>query len=174
MKRETKIASIIVILLAAAMVLAVRLNQDTILSNQETLAQASLNIYADGVSVATVDYEQLLALGGSSFEAVYDTSTTQAVMETYTGVELQSILTSVGISLDQYSAVVLTAVDNYGVAYTAQEVAQEGNVYVAYERNGAPLTTKEDGGEGPLQSIVVSDTFSNRRCKWLISIEVTT
>jgi hypothetical protein len=37
---------------------------------------------------------------------------------------------------------------------------------------GKYLGGRDSGGRGPYESIVVSDTFSNRRCKWITEIEV--
>ena len=38
--------------------------------------------------------------------------------------------------------------------------------------DGKYLGNKDEGGRGPYESIVVSDSFSNRRCKWLTKVEV--
>ncbi|MFI3176300.1 MAG: hypothetical protein R3Y67_02275 [Eubacteriales bacterium] len=172
MKKETKIAVIILGVLVVIMAVALFLNQGAIEENQATFDKVELKILENGEEVAILSYEELILLGAEEFQAVYDTSDSDGVMEQYTGVELRVILESLGISLEDKSTVTLTAVDNYAVAYSASEVAMEGNVYVTFEREGEALLGKEDGGQGPLQTIVVSDSFSNRRCKWLISIGV--
>jgi len=38
--------------------------------------------------------------------------------------------------------------------------------------DGKYLGSRDSGGRGPYESIVVSDIFSNRRCKWITEIEV--
>ena len=38
--------------------------------------------------------------------------------------------------------------------------------------DGKYLGSYLEGGRGPYESIVLSDMFSNRRCKWISKIEV--
>lgn len=171
MKKE-KIAIIIIAVLVVALALALYLNKDIIAENQTTFDNVEINILNDGEEVTTLSYNDLIAIGAEEFESTYDTSTTDPVVETYKGVELKKIFESLGISTDDKSSVVLTAVDNYAIAYTMEEVLIDGNVYVTYECEGEALLSKDDGGQGPLEVIITSDSFSNRRCKWLISIEI--
>ncbi|MFI3174078.1 MAG: molybdopterin-dependent oxidoreductase [Bacillota bacterium] len=172
MKKENKIAVAILAVLAGVVAVAMGLNKDVAEANKATFENVQINILLDGAEVGLISYDELLALESNEFEAIYDTSNTEPVLESYRGVELKLLLEEFGIALEDKKAVVLTAVDNYAMAYSVEEVMQDDNVYVAYEREGEAILGKEDGGAGPLQAIVTSDKFSNRRCKWLISVEV--
>jgi hypothetical protein len=145
--------------------------QENIEKQKERLAAAEMIVTSDGVQY-TVTLESIQAAGDETFEAVLDTSDTDAEMKTYVGVEFKKLFESLGIGLEGQTAVVLSAADGYSVAYGIDEVLQDGNVYIAYMEDGAYLDTIDHGGRGPFEAIVVTDTFSNRRCKWLTGIEV--
>ncbi|MFI3237462.1 MAG: hypothetical protein R3Y47_05455 [Lachnospiraceae bacterium] len=168
----TKISWIIVGVLAVVLGVALFLNKDIVSQNKTTFENVELNIISDGEQIGTLSYDDMIALGAVEFEAVYDTSNTDAIIQMYKGVEIKTIIESFGISLEDKEAVVLTAVDNYAMAYTVEEVLEDGNVYATFECEGEALLDKDNDGDGPIMAIVTSDQFSNRRCKWMISIEV--
>lgn len=171
MSKNNKIAIVILIVLTVMTAVAYGFMQEDIAKQKERLASAEITV-KEGEEQYVVTLESLQDIGAESFEAVLDTSDTDAVMKDYIGVELKNLLQSLGIDIEGKTAVALKAADGYSVAYSAAEVLQDGNVYIAYMEDGAYLDTIDHGGRGPFEAIVVTDTFSNRRCKWLTEIEV--
>lgn len=172
MKKEHKIAIIIVAVLVVVLGVALFLNKDLMTNNKETFENVELNIIENGNEIGKISYDELIDLEAKEFTATYDTSKTDPVIENYKGVELKKVFEHFGISLEGKSTVILTAVDNFTIAYSVDEVMKDENVFVTFEIEGEAISSKENGGSGPLVAIVADDMFSNRRCKWMISAEV--
>ena len=171
MVSKTKIVVGVLGVLILVLAVTLMLNKEGLDQRKEMMTNATINIKIDGEE-NILSFDDLKKAGEEKFEAVLDTSTTDPVVYAYTGVQLKNVLKDQGINLEGKTAVILTAVDGFTVAYSLEEVLLEGNVYVTYAREGEKLKSKEDGGRGPYQTIVVGDQFSSRRCKWLTSIEV--
>ncbi len=169
---KNKIAIIMIAVLVVILAIGLCLNSGIVKENKETFENVELKIIDAGTEVGVISYDEIVALGAEEFEAIYDTSKTEPVLETYKGVELKKILEHFGISMEGRSSVALTAVDNYAMAYSVEEVMEDGNVYVTFERNGEQIKGRDEDDAGPLVAIVKADQFSNRRCKWMISVEV--
>ena len=172
MDKTKKIVITVIAVLAVVLIIAAVLNKQGLDERKDMLTNAKISIKLDGEEVGVLAFEDIKTVGEEEFEAVLDTSNTEPQTFTYTGVQLKNILEKYDIDLSKSKAVILMAVDGYTVAYSTDEVLQEGNVYVAYKKDRKFLLTKEEGGRGPYQTIVASDQFSNRRCKWLTTIEV--
>ncbi len=74
------------------------LNQDLIAENKASFENVEINILLDGEVQGVLSYEQLLAFEGIEYEAIYDISKTEPVIETYKGVELKTILSHFGLA----------------------------------------------------------------------------
>lgn len=172
MDKTKKIAITVIIILAVVLVIAAVLNKQGLDERKDMLTDANISIKLNGEEVGIATFDDIKSVGEEEFEAVLDTSNTEPQTFTYTGVQLKDVLEKYNIDLSKSKAVILMAVDGYTVAYSTDEVLQQGNIYIAYKRDGELLLTKEKGGRGPYQSIVATDQFSNRRCKWLTTIEV--
>lgn len=171
MNKSKKIAIVTVVVLAVILVITGVLNKKGLEQRKEMLEDAKITLKINGDEIAVATFEDI-KLDGEEFEAVLDTSNTEPHTYSYTGVQIKDLLSKYNIDLNGANAIIFTAVDGYTVAYSIDEVLEEGNVYVAYERDGELLKTRENGGRGPYQTIVTKDQFSNRRCKWLTTIEV--
>ena len=66
----------------------------------------------------------------------------------------------------------MTAVDGYSIAYPVEDILSEKNAYLSYASSGELLKKREEGGRGPYQVIILSDKFSNRRCKHAVEMDV--
>ena len=110
-------------------------------------------------------------LYSEDFEAVFDTSTTEPTSHIYAGVQLKDLLEDNNINFEN-KTIIVKAADGYSVAYSSEEVSRDKNVYIAFMEDGKYLGSRDTKGRGPYESIVLSDTFSNRRCKWITEIEV--
>lgn len=171
MSRTSKKLIILFVGLGFFFVLSLFLNKNTLAQRKELLenAQVLIKWEQDQIKVGLADIE---SVGTTEFEAILDTSTTKPVIKDYTGVQLYKLMNSTGIDLNEYKMLIITGADGFSVAYTIEEVLAEGNVYLAFKEDDEYLGGYEDGGTGPFQTIVISDTFSNRRCKWVVEIGV--
>lgn len=171
MNKRALIVIAIIIVLSIIVYFSLKSNQESIEERKKTLENVEI-VLMFGEEEQVLNIDTIGAIGKEEFEAILDTSTTDASLHKYTGVELKDIFNHFNIELDDKKAVVLTGVDGYSVAYSIDEILEDSNVYIAYKEDGKYLGTRKDGGRGPYESIIVSDRFSNRRCKWLIEIEV--
>jgi hypothetical protein len=153
------------------MVVSLKLLQPSIQKQKVNLANAEI-ILVDGDKEIVIGINDICSDAGENFSAVLDTATTDAVEQNYTGIQLKDILNKYNINFSDKKLITLSAVDGYSVAYSIEEVLIDKNVYITYKQDGIFLRSRDEGGRGPYESIVVSDNFSNRRCKWLTKIEV--
>lgn len=164
------VISVITVLLATVSI-SLKLNQQSIKMQKEILINAEILLSYDDKDII-LSKDDITLSGEENFEAVLDTSDTKPSVHKYSGVQLKNILYSNNIDLKNKKLIILSAADGYSVAYSISEVLIDKNVYIAYMEDGKYLGNKDEGGRGPYESIVVSDSFSNRRCKWLTKVEV--
>lgn len=156
-------------LLTIVLIISLNLNKANIEKQKEILAKAQIILIYDERS-KVLDRENIL-LYSENFEAIFDTSTTEPARHMYTGVQLKDLLENNKVDFRDRT-IIISAADGYSVAYSSEEVAIDKNVYIAFMEDGKYLGTRDSGGRGPYESIIVSDIFSNRRCKWITEIEV--
>ncbi len=161
---------LITALVLAVLVLSL-LNGDRVAEKKKIEEDAAFMVSLQDDSVI-YHLSDLKEMEPNTFEAVLKTNGKDPLVFQYEGVELRNILSSSGVDLSLYETVVLTAIDGYSVAYSTEEVMEPGNVYLVYAREGELLETREEGGRGPYQTVVVSDQFSNRRCKFAVEVEL--
>ena len=90
----------------------------------------------------------------------------------FKGVLLKDILNQVDENLlKDHSRVLTKAEDGFTSAFYSDEIEEEGNVLVVYEKDGEDLGTREAKGTGPLRIIVKNDEFGNRSTKYLNNID---
>lgn len=169
-KRSIIVISIIVIL-AASIFISLNMNKQSIKVQKEILEKAEI-ILTDGHNEIVLNKELIKQSGEEKFEAILDTASTEPKKHSYGGVQLKNILKDNNMNLENKTTVIISAVDGYSVAYSIDEVLTEQNIFIAFMEDEKYLGSREDGGRGPYESIVVSDLFSNRRCKWITKIEV--
>lgn len=166
-----KLAIIIIILLAIVFAFALFLNKKNIEKRKVLLENSQIELIVDGETYL-LDKALVEEIDIEEFDAVLDTSTRAASEHLYTGIELSKVLKHFGAIQEDASAIIAHGVDGYSVAYSSEEVFGEQNIYIAYMEDGKFLGGIDGGGRGPFETIAVEDQFSNRRCKWLIRIEV--
>ena len=162
---------LIFIVLSLAVLVSLRLNQPSVERQKELLENAEIRL-VNGDQEIIININDLKSIGEEEFEAVLDTSSTAPSLHTYNGVQLKNILSHYQIPIDDKEVVILGGADSYSVAYSVKEVLVDESVYITFMEDGNYLGTRDNGGRGPYESIVVSDQFSNRRCKWLTKVEV--
>lgn len=125
----------------------------------------------DGKEIKQYDLNTIKSLGEITFNANLKSNGKDPIPYEYTGVPLKNLFLDAGLSLDNKDAVIVTAADGYSVAIEIGKVLEDDNVYIAYLREGEPLGTKEEGGNGPYQIIISKDAFSQYWCKFALTAE---
>lgn len=183
LSKPALIAIIVLCVLAAAFAVFLPLYLKQNEDNRELYKEEKIRFVAFGKDLGSYTIEELIALEGveeKDFVDVYDTSSSEAVEKTYTGLELKKILSALGVNLYDARTVTFKASDGAVKLYTPQDVLTADNVFIAYKVNGKPFTSGIDGlghsreteDGGPYVVIRVSDTFSTNRCKLLTEVEI--
>jgi hypothetical protein len=105
-----------------------------------------------------------------AFSAVVRSSDSKPVETTYEGIELNKLLSGLGIDCTTITQITFNASDHYRVILTGDEIRDPLNVYVVYERDGALMTSTGKNGDGPFQLVIRKDAFSQRWIKHLTEI----
>ena len=66
----------------------------------------------------------------------------------------------------------MKGLDGYVIALSTDEVMEGKGIYLAFEKNGKPLGNMKNGGSGPFQLIAVTDSFSQRWCKYVFEVSL--
>lgn len=173
------IVSVLVVAFSVFLPLYLKNNSE----NRKLYKEHKIKITAYGKEIGAYSLNDFLALSGVAerdFEATYDTSNSDAVRKTYTGIEVKKILLALNVDMASARAITFNGSDGMSKLYTPDDVIANDNVFIAYKVNGKPFNkgiktqaykeAEEDGG--PFVIIKVSDTFSQHRCKLLVEIEV--
>jgi DMSO/TMAO reductase YedYZ molybdopterin-dependent catalytic subunit len=141
---------------------------------------ATLTVSGNVAASAVLNLEQLRGLSPSAIvdtRAGSEQNKDKGASRTYVGVLLRDILKEARITEPEprglrKSIVIVNARDGYRVIFSWAELYLTpigDGVYVAYERDGAPLPPSE----GPLALISLADTSPGpRHVKWLQGIEI--
>ncbi|HCX62781.1 MAG TPA: hypothetical protein DHU59_10130 [Clostridiales bacterium] len=99
------------------------------------------------------------------FPAVVRSSGQKPVETEYKGIELIKLLNENRVEADKFTRVILNASDGYRIILDMEEIKEQSNVYLCFERDGEILKSKQQGGNGPFQLIIRRDPFSQRWIK---------
>jgi hypothetical protein len=148
------------------------LNSESIANKNLAQEEALVTLKENGNKVKTVDMKFVVKQGEVTFNKELDTSDSDPINHSYTGVPLINLLKSVGIKMKDKKQVIVKAVDGYTVALTVKEVFQKDNVYLVYSSDGNLLKGKKEGGTGPYRIIIKEDQFGQRGCKFVTEVNV--
>ena len=179
--RSAAIIIFLVLLVSFSVFLPIYLNYNKAYCELYQNSEIKIVAYGNELGVYTLD--ELLALEGVSeedFSAVYDTSNSEPVQKTYTGIELKTVLLALDVDLENARTVTFKASDGMNKIYSQQDVIANNNVYIAYKVNGRLFNkgidpfayTKKAEDGGPFVAIKVSDIYSQNRCKLMVEVEV--
>jgi hypothetical protein len=171
MSRNTKI----VVIAAAALTIAVAalalLNMGNVAELRALQESGEFIAEAGGVQY-TVSIDDLEAIGPRVISANYKTNLMPAVPKQYTGVSLASLLEYLGADITGAGTVRFFAADGYVSAAPIADALDGDNCFIVYMESGKPLGTMESGGMGPYMVVFVNDIYSQRWCKYLLSVTV--
>jgi len=131
--------------------------------------------FLSGESTAKLSFDEITALDNHEFKATEDTSSSGPASRKYKGVLLKDALNKASITnetIKSSSKVIIKGLDGYVIAMAPDEVLAKKSVYLAFEKNGKPLGNMRNGGSGPIQLIAVSDSFSQRWCKYVTEVSI--
>ena len=134
--------------------------------------KAQFVIKSSGNVLYTLGLNDIKSAGEESFKAVLKASGKEPVYLDYKGCQLKELLKSKNIDTAGKTMIVVKAADGFSIAYSIEEVMTEKMIYIAIEEEGELLKPASEGGRGPYQTIVVSDQFSNRRCKHAVEADL--
>ena len=166
MKKTSKIAGVILVVLVAA---AVPLY---FYSRPAQAPAGTLQITGKVSNPMNVTLTQLETYGSTSLQVTLTSSSTPSNngVFNYTGVPLRTLLQEAGASANATS-VYIQASDGYGTTLSMQDAMNQKTI-IAYQKDGASLVPLKNGGEGPLRLIVGSDQYAQRWVSGVVSIQV--
>ena len=170
-KKTVWIIVIVIVVLAAAVAVFALLNAGNVKEKQESQDNATVTVIM-GDQEETFDLAYLKSYEKTEFNAIQDTSDTDAVEKSFGGVPLITVLNDLGFDISGSEQVVFAAADGYTSVVTTEVAMDSENVYLVYERDGEPSGTKQEGGSGPIEIIIAKDEFAQRWCKFLMEIEI--
>lgn len=105
-----------------------------------------------------------------SFPAVVRSSGKKPVETEYKGIEMSKLFSSLNIDISNTQKITFNAIDGYKITLSIDEINEPSNVYLTFERDGKPLKSKKQGGNGPFQLVIRRDPFSQRWIKHVYEI----
>ena len=159
MSKKLIIIIIAVLLVVTGIVAALHLG------NQEEVACMVILQEDKKISVSFEELEQ----GAFSGELIDGKGT--VTFHEYTGILLRTLLETKGIALTGASKITVTSADNFSAEFTAEEILQTDNVYLAVTADGKPIEGIDPGTEG-VQAIVFGDPNSRRYVRFAQKITV--
>jgi DMSO/TMAO reductase YedYZ molybdopterin-dependent catalytic subunit len=166
MKKTTKLA---LVALVALIVAAVPLYYYT---RPDTAQVDAVQIEGSVGNPTELTLSQLQGYTATSLQVTLSSSSrpTDNGVFTYTGVPLKDLLDAAQV-WSNATSVYIQASDGYGATIPLTD-AMNPNTIIAYERDGAPLTSLKDDGEGPLRLIIGNDQYAQRWVRGVVAIEV--
>ncbi len=162
---------IIVVVLALVMAITAYLNRGDLALKRDMQENSIIALKVEDTSVQ-MDLQKIRELQVEDFAASLKSNGQDPRQVTYTGVALKDVFVAAGLEITGKDMVIVKAVDGYTVALSVEEVLDDQNVYLVFQRDGKPLGKKEEGGSGPYQVVIRKDAFSQRWCKFVSEVGV--
>lgn len=170
---KQKISSnfIIIVILAVLAVFAGTMALLNLQHAENKLKQTShkeILISLNNQTAAPITWEDLCSIEADEFLAVQKSNGKPPVERTFKGTALINVLDLKGVSINDSAQVALSSIDGYTVTFSADEIKDKHNIWLAWEMDGAAL----DENSGPYMVVVRKDPFSQRWAKQLCEIIV--
>jgi DMSO/TMAO reductase YedYZ molybdopterin-dependent catalytic subunit len=160
--------AVVLAALAIAVVTLAQLNRSDAHVTTGTVAVTN-----GGETVRTFTMEDVAALPSVTRSETIRSSSHPDETGSFTGVPLRELLNAARPGLLEGASMIVTrAADGYVSSLSAEEVAADDSVILAYQKDGESLGTSSDGGTGPFRIIILTDKYGNRCTKWVNEIEV--
>lgn len=169
---KNKILIIVISVLAVFTLVLASINMKSI--NATASEEGSITFTA-GEKAVKLTFDEITSLNHVEFRATEDTSKSGPTARKYKGVLLKEVLNKASIDdemIANSSKIIVKGLDGYTIALAKEEVLSNKTVYLAFEKDGKSLGTMKKGGSGPFQMIAVSDSFSQRWCKYVFEVSL--
>jgi hypothetical protein len=167
-KRNTIIVLSLLTVLAIAIVILAVTN-----APKDKPVSGTISIISNGATLRIYTMEEIGAMEYIEVYKKIESSSYADVEGTFRGISLHTLLEKVDPSLlTSGKKIVVRSEDAFVTAFSADEVSENDNIFVAYMLNNKPLGTLKDGGMGPFRIIIQNDQFGNRSAKYVCEIEV--
>jgi DMSO/TMAO reductase YedYZ molybdopterin-dependent catalytic subunit len=166
MKKTTKIAlTLIIVLVAAAVPLY-------FYSRPAPVQEGTFQIKGQVSNPLNVTLSQLQTFTPVTIQVTISSSGQPSGngVFNYTGVSLGTLLEQAHASSNATS-VYIQASDGYGTTISIQDAMRQ-NTIIAYQKDGKLLTTLKNGGEGPFRLIIGNDQYAQRWVEGVVAIQV--
>lgn len=166
MKKATKIAIIVFILLIAA---AVPLYYYT---RPASTSVGTIQVKGNVGNPMNITLSQLKTYMAATIQVTLTSTSSPSEngIHNYTGALLSTLLQQAHASPNATS-VYIQASDGYGTTISIQDAMNQRTI-IAYARDGSPLTPLRNGGEGPARLIIGTDQYAQRWIRGVVSIQV--
>ena len=159
MKKKNVIIIVGAVLLLTALLVVLHLNQDKV--NADNAVALSY-----GEKQVTIPLDELTE---EEFTGTLINGKGEETENTFSGIELQSLLEEKGFDLSKIQYAEVTAQDQYSAKVLVDEIREPGKVYIAIKKNGEALPGLQSDTEGA-QLIVFGDPDCKRCVSYLESI----
>ena len=170
-KRKGLIIAVILILLAAAAGGLAWIN-----SHQNAgivVERGNLAVTKDGETLAVFTLEELKKMEAVEVEKTITSASEEDVTGVFRGPSVKTVIEAAdSTALEDAEQVLARSEDGFVMGFSADEVLQGDNLFVACTQDGEDLKSMDEGGAGPLRIVVQEDTFGNRSAKYLCELEV--
>jgi len=170
MNKSTQSIFIIILILVVLLAIFLYFNSDN-LDKSKYLYTGQIVEISHNDNTLEYDFESIKELKEYTFSALLNESGKDPVNKEYTGVLLKELIEDANIA-NNYSAVIVSAVDGYTVMIEKDKILEDDNVYLAYKQDGERLKSRDEDGVGPFLMVISKDQFSQYWCKYVTSIEV--
>lgn len=175
--KKALIATIIIALLLIAFAILLPIYLKSNEENREIYEEQKIRILNNDVLVGEYTLEEIMELSPAvEFQAIFKPNNALPIEKTYTGIYLKDLLVALDIDLVLTNSVQFKAMDGVQKIYTANDVLEENNVYIAFKvegqliKEGIGKVSGDDGG--PFVVIKAKDTVSKDRVKLLTEINI--
>lgn len=172
MNKQNKIIALIVAVLVLIISVTLAMNSETAEERKALNEGAKFVIKLNSEEVKVYTLKEIMEFGVVDFEANLKTNGKVAEKHNYTGVLLKDIYDSLDVDYNDFSVLEITAADGYTVMLSVTKLIEEGNIYLAYMRDGEVIGSMDEGGKGPIQMIISKDSISQYWCKYAISADL--
>lgn len=169
--KNKKLVVVIAVLVSFTLILGYLNMKDV----DTTANKAGTITFVSGENTIKLSFDEITALEHHEFRAVEDTSSSGPASRKYKGVLLKDVMNKASIkneTIEASSKIIIKGLDGYVIALAPDEVLSDSSVYLAFEKNGKLLGNMKNGGSGPFQLIAISDSFSQRWCKYVTEVSM--
>lgn len=171
MNKQTKIIVLLLAVFAVIIAAALLLNRDNMEAGKIAQESRTITVTSAGETLCVLNQETIKSLPAEELEATVRSNGMKPEYALYRGVEIHDFLKAAGIEPGAGDRLHFKGADAYLAVVKAEELQEEGSIYIVYEKDGKDMKSKAEGGEGPYQVVLPDDAFSQRWCKFLSEVE---